>query len=195
MRRVQLKLLAAILFAGVSGSSANAQDTSSVQLTWELFVDRCGSFISDPAAFFQSQELLQIADWQWIIRAAENVGFAEYFSVSPDETQHVTAIGFADASSYSLHCSVSGGFSSGVTAESAMADVQRILDQSSHLSGTLGTVQFYGEAADIDALRQYYSTSALLRIEGVFEDTGPAVTVRIDDGEAFYIEVDTIVQN
>lgn len=174
---------------GVSGLRAQQAGLSSVDEMWELFTEKCSLFIEDPSVFVQSPNLFIIGDWKWMMRGANSVGFVEYFSVSPERDQVFTAIGDATSQGYALDCSLSGQLQGAQSANDVFSMVRSYLLARDELSTLSEEVSFYGDPNMIAELKQYHSTSYIIRVEGGFANSNLVATIRSDDGNAVYFEV------
>lgn len=170
-------------------ATAQQINSRSVEGMWALFTEKCGLFLDDPNAFVQSPDLFAIQGWKWIMRGASTVGFVEYYSTAPDYEQQFTAIGNATSQGVSLECSLDGLLAGATNAIDAFNIITSHFAGRSDVTYLSEEVTFYGDPGHVAELKQHYSTSHLVRIEGGFENTGLVATIRTDDGGAVYFEV------
>ncbi len=174
----------------VTGKAQNLELTT-VGGMWELFSEKCESFVSDPSLFIQSPNLFKIDDWKWMMRSAESVGFIEYFTPSPDNNLQFAAIGNSTSQGVLLHCSLSGILPEFDTAAQSFEAVKLHFSNLNDISISSGKIAFFGDPSHIAELTEYYSTSYLIRVEGGFETLEMVATIRIDDGGSIYFEIET----
>ncbi|MGB5869524.1 MAG: hypothetical protein WBH04_04955 [Albidovulum sp.] len=186
-------LLALILCGAFHPTLGRAQssDLTTIGGLWNLFSTKCTPFLSDPNQFVQSPNLFKINDWKWIMRAAESVGFIEYFTVSPDQRLAFTAIGNATSQGTLLDCSLSVSLPNFTTADETFSAIALHFSNRNDLSVSSDKIVFFGDPSVVAELKQYYSTSHLLRVEGGFGAARHVATIRIDDGGSVYFEIQT----
>ncbi|MGB7243676.1 MAG: hypothetical protein WBC93_16535 [Sulfitobacter sp.] len=193
MQFLEKTLLALLLCGAFHPTLGRAQNSELTTIggLWDLFSAKCTSFVSDPNLFVQSPNLFKINDWKWIMRAAESVGFIEYFTLSPDNFFQFTAIGNATSQGTLLHCSLSGSLPSVTTADETFNAITLHFSNRNDLTVSSDKIAFFGDPSDVAELKEYYSTSHLLRVEGGFGVAGHVATIRIDDGGSVYFEIET----
>ena len=186
-------LLALILCGAFHPTLGRAQssDLTTIGGMWDLFSTKCTSFISDPSLFVQSPNLFKIDDWKWIMRAAESVGFVEYYAVSPDQLLAFTAIGDATSHGTLLDCSLSVSPRNFPTEDETFSAITLHFSNRNDLTVSSDTITFFGDPSVVAELKGHYSTSHLLRVEGGLGVAGHVATIRIDDGGSVYFEIVT----